>query len=378
MVTYLLTEAHSGYDLPFQSHRFLPWLFGGSVRHEEHHQVSPQISPSHAFSRLLTPPHASSRLLTPPVRVRHEEHHQGGNVCFHQFFKYIDDARGLGPRALPHDSAYGMWTAAQAEHAARVNGGLSAISVADAAPMAGDAARGTHGHAPPREGADRVDGVMAKNGADRAARDGRDGVMGGTPLVVATATTPTMAPAAAAPPSSAATLGETVLPASVGGLSSVTIAKALAAALPPAAAQAAAEAIVGKMTTASPSVAPVTQPSPPDAQTPESTGRGPISDDLPDLMVAAGLSPGSEQSAYLYSTSAGDVDVTHAARAISEIADLELASSDGAAARGGGGARGRQRGAERRRTLEEMITSKRRAGGGKRRAAELSELTAGL
>ena len=38
MVTYLLTESHSGYDLPFQSHRIFPAIFGGAPRHEEHHQ----------------------------------------------------------------------------------------------------------------------------------------------------------------------------------------------------------------------------------------------------------------------------------------------------------------------------------------------------
>ena len=30
-----------------------------------------------------------------------QEHHQSSNRCFHQFFKYLDDARGLGPRAAP-------------------------------------------------------------------------------------------------------------------------------------------------------------------------------------------------------------------------------------------------------------------------------------
>jgi len=62
LVTYLLTEAHSGYDLPFQSHRIFPGVFGGSPRHEEHHQ--------------------------------------SGDVCFHQFFMYLDDLRGRGPRAV--------------------------------------------------------------------------------------------------------------------------------------------------------------------------------------------------------------------------------------------------------------------------------------
>jgi len=53
MVTYLLTEAHSGYDLPFMSHRLFPRVFGGAPRHELHHQH--------------------------------------GNVYFHQFFMWIDD-----------------------------------------------------------------------------------------------------------------------------------------------------------------------------------------------------------------------------------------------------------------------------------------------
>jgi sterol desaturase/sphingolipid hydroxylase (fatty acid hydroxylase superfamily) len=59
IVTYLLCESHSGYDLPFQSHRVCPALFGGSPRHELHHAR--------------------------------------GDVCFHQFFKWIDDLRGSGP-----------------------------------------------------------------------------------------------------------------------------------------------------------------------------------------------------------------------------------------------------------------------------------------
>lgn len=59
IVTYLLTESHSGYDLPFMSHRVFPGIFGGSPRHELHHQAS--------------------------------------GVCYHQFFTYIDDALGRGP-----------------------------------------------------------------------------------------------------------------------------------------------------------------------------------------------------------------------------------------------------------------------------------------
>lgn len=59
LVTYLLTEAHSGMDLPWGSHRLCPWILGGAPRHEAHHHV-----------------------------------HKG---CFHQFFKYIDDVLGYGP-----------------------------------------------------------------------------------------------------------------------------------------------------------------------------------------------------------------------------------------------------------------------------------------
>jgi sterol desaturase/sphingolipid hydroxylase (fatty acid hydroxylase superfamily) len=56
MVVYLLTESHSGYNLPFMSHRLFPGVFGGPIRHEVHH--------------------------------RH------GGVYFHQFFTYLDDALG--------------------------------------------------------------------------------------------------------------------------------------------------------------------------------------------------------------------------------------------------------------------------------------------
>jgi sterol desaturase/sphingolipid hydroxylase (fatty acid hydroxylase superfamily) len=63
MVIYLLCEAHSGYDLPFMSHRLFPGVFGGPVRHEEHHQR---------------------------------------NDCYyHQFFCYLDDAFGFVPRDAP-------------------------------------------------------------------------------------------------------------------------------------------------------------------------------------------------------------------------------------------------------------------------------------
>jgi cholesterol 25-hydroxylase len=59
LVTYLLTEAHSGLDLPWASHRVFPEIFGGAVRHEIHHHIH--------------------------------------KCCFHQFFKYLDDLFGYGP-----------------------------------------------------------------------------------------------------------------------------------------------------------------------------------------------------------------------------------------------------------------------------------------
>jgi sterol desaturase/sphingolipid hydroxylase (fatty acid hydroxylase superfamily) len=59
MVTYLLSESHSGYDLPFQSHRLFPTVFGGAPRHELHHQR--------------------------------------GDACYHQFFMWLDDGLGFGP-----------------------------------------------------------------------------------------------------------------------------------------------------------------------------------------------------------------------------------------------------------------------------------------
>mmetsp|Transcript_116964 Transcript_116964/g.212732 ORF Transcript_116964/g.212732 Transcript_116964/m.212732 type:complete len:341 (-) Transcript_116964:50-1072(-) len=59
VVTYLLSEAHSGLDLPWAVHRILPGIVGGAYRHEIHH------------------------------------HSKG--CCFHQFFCYLDDLLGLGP-----------------------------------------------------------------------------------------------------------------------------------------------------------------------------------------------------------------------------------------------------------------------------------------
>ncbi len=38
VVTYLLTETHSGYDMPWMLHNVLPHcILGGSPAHEEHH-----------------------------------------------------------------------------------------------------------------------------------------------------------------------------------------------------------------------------------------------------------------------------------------------------------------------------------------------------
>lgn len=63
LVTYMLTEAHAGLDLPWATHRVFPEVFGGAFRHEVHH---------HAH-----------------------------RCCYHQFFKYLDDALGFGPPAFP-------------------------------------------------------------------------------------------------------------------------------------------------------------------------------------------------------------------------------------------------------------------------------------
>lgn len=61
VVTYLLTECHSGLDLPWGSHRLLPKIMGGAPRHELHH---------------------------------HTHRH-----CYHQFFTYLDSFLGCGPPA---------------------------------------------------------------------------------------------------------------------------------------------------------------------------------------------------------------------------------------------------------------------------------------
>ena len=53
VVTYLLIEAHSGFDLPWMSHRILPDLLGGAPAHQRHHSTG---GPSfHQFFRYLDP-----------------------------------------------------------------------------------------------------------------------------------------------------------------------------------------------------------------------------------------------------------------------------------------------------------------------------------
>jgi sterol desaturase/sphingolipid hydroxylase (fatty acid hydroxylase superfamily) len=57
VVTYLLSEAHSGYNLPWMSHNLFPEILGGSPRHEKHHH--------------------------------------DGRVYYQQYFKYLDDFFGF-------------------------------------------------------------------------------------------------------------------------------------------------------------------------------------------------------------------------------------------------------------------------------------------
>ena len=37
-VTYMLTEIHAGYDGFWSLHNIFPWVYGGALRHEEHHK----------------------------------------------------------------------------------------------------------------------------------------------------------------------------------------------------------------------------------------------------------------------------------------------------------------------------------------------------
>lgn len=57
VVTYLLSEAHSGYNMPWMSHNIFPEFLGGSPRHEKHHH--------------------------------------DGRVYYQQYFKYLDDFFGF-------------------------------------------------------------------------------------------------------------------------------------------------------------------------------------------------------------------------------------------------------------------------------------------
>ena len=62
LVTYLLSEAHSGYDLPWMSHWLFPEFLGGAPRHEKHHH--------------------------------------DGRVYYQQYFKYLDDFFGFTEKSL--------------------------------------------------------------------------------------------------------------------------------------------------------------------------------------------------------------------------------------------------------------------------------------
>ena len=64
---YLLSEAHSGYDLPWQSHNVFPEILGGSPRHQKHHE--------------------------------------NGKVYYQQYFKYLDDFFGFVDEDSSHEYA---------------------------------------------------------------------------------------------------------------------------------------------------------------------------------------------------------------------------------------------------------------------------------
>lgn len=62
IVTYLLAEAHSGYDLPWMSHRLLPGIFGGALAHDDHHvRGAPNY---HQFFRFPTHPSRARKRTT--------------------------------------------------------------------------------------------------------------------------------------------------------------------------------------------------------------------------------------------------------------------------------------------------------------------------
>ena len=57
LVTYLLAEAHSGYDLPWMTHRAWPTIFGGARAHDAHHvQGAPNYHQFFLFPPLPRPP----------------------------------------------------------------------------------------------------------------------------------------------------------------------------------------------------------------------------------------------------------------------------------------------------------------------------------
>lgn len=62
LVTYMLAEAHSGYDLPWMTHRLCPWLVGGAIDHDKHHRFNAKHY--HQFFRL-------PRLRAPKPTVDH-------------------------------------------------------------------------------------------------------------------------------------------------------------------------------------------------------------------------------------------------------------------------------------------------------------------
>ena len=57
LVTYLLAEAHSGYDLPWMTHRAWPAIFGGARAHDKHHvQGAPNYHQFFVFPKKITIP----------------------------------------------------------------------------------------------------------------------------------------------------------------------------------------------------------------------------------------------------------------------------------------------------------------------------------
>ena len=65
-------------------------------------------------------------------------------MCYHQFFTWLDDARGLGPRGLRFDGAPGLPSAQYAGQQA-------------AARPADDGGAGAHGRHVPRRADERAD-----------------------------------------------------------------------------------------------------------------------------------------------------------------------------------------------------------------------------